>query len=200
MSKNETAEAIFIVLRKVGKWLLIVFLAILFVLVCFFSYEYVRNIYDNRLKVVTEIDGIKLGDKFSDFMFKNAGFKATSKKDKSKVRADDYSNENSSFDVNVTDNKISMITYICKDYGNYVQINGISCKDSGDVVLNKYDKEIRVLCLKNREEERFNSYRIYDAVKYGVRHHVVSNSVLGMTVLSTSQFNDKILEDWGDCD
>ena len=204
MSANDTAEAIYIVIKriskKIGKWILFGLLGIVLISTCVVTYDYLKSSYENRTQVISELDEIKLDQKFSDFMFRNPNFKETSKAKKSKVRADDYENEKTSFSVNVLDNKISMITYICKNDSNFVRINNLSCYDSGDIVLSKYGKDIRVLCLKDKEEELYSKYRIYDSVKYGVRHHMISNSIYGFTVMSSSRFDDKIFEAWGDCE
>lgn len=200
MSANETAEAILIVIKRVGKWILFGLLAIVLLIALVIGYDFAKSAYDNRLQLISEVDGIKLGDKFSDFMFRNPDFKASTNAHKSKVRADDYSNEKTSFHVNVTDDKVSMITYVCKKDLNFVHINGLSCQDNGDLVLSKYGKDIRILCLKDKNDEYHNSYRIYDAVKYGVRHHVVSNAILGFTIMGPSKFDDKSFDAWGDCE
>ncbi len=200
MSANETAEAILIVIKRIAKWILFGLLAIALIIGCFIGYESAKSSYENRLKIITEVDGIKLDDKFSDFMFRNPDFKASTKSKKSKVRADDYENEKTSFYVNVSDNKVSMITYVCKKELDFVHINGLSCQDSGDLILSKYGKDVRILCLKDKNDEYHHSYRLYDSVKYGVRHHVVSNSILGFTVMSSSKFDDKLFEAWSDCE
>ena len=83
MKSNETAEAILIVLKTVGKWLLYAALLVLVLGLVFFAYVKLDDYIKNKPKVISEFKNIALGEKLSDVKFKIADLVLHEKDDQS---------------------------------------------------------------------------------------------------------------------
>jgi hypothetical protein len=199
MSANETAEAILIVLKKIGKWLAVAVAALLLIYLAFYAYVKIEDHYENRPKLITSLNGIELGERFQDFMFRNAGFALDEDRKTDIVY---FRNKEKSTTVAIADNKVARILYACKEEYDYKSVNGIDCRSSGDDVFRKYDKEIRVQCLKDKSDSNYMNYRVYEAIKYGVRYHVVSNEVVAFDVVGSNELENTdgfINKNWSVC-
>lgn len=203
MSANETAEAILIVLKKIGKWLAVTVAALLLIYLSFYTYVKIEDYYENRPKLITSLNGIELGERFQDFMFRNAGFSLDEDR---KTKNNDiayFKNKEKFTTVAIADNKVSRVIYGCKEEYDYKSVNGINCRSSGDDVFKKYDKEIRVQCLKDKSDSNYMNYRVYEAIKYGVRYHVVSNEVVAFDVVDPNELKNTdgfINKNWSVCE
>ena len=199
MSANETAEAILIVLKKIGKWLAVAVAALLLIYLAFYAYVKIEDHYENRPKLIMSLNGIELGERFQDFMFRNAGFALDEDRKTDIVY---FRNKEKSTTVAIADNKVARILYACKEEYDYKSVNGIDCRSSGDDVFRKYDKEIRVQCLKYKSDSNYMNYRVYEAIKYGVRYHVVSNEVVAFDVVGSNELENTdgfINKNWSVC-
>lgn len=188
MSSKETAEAILMVIKRIGKWIAVTALALLLLYLAFYTYNKVEDYYQNRPKIVESLKGIELGEKYSDFMFRNAGFIMDVERNKKNIDVVYYDNKEKSLSIAFADNKVVRVLYQCMDKNEYTSINGIDCRSSGDNVFKKYEKEIRVQCLKDKSNSSHVYYRVYDAINYGVRYHVVSNEVVAIDVNNPNDF------------
>lgn len=200
MSAKETAEAILIVLKKIGKWILILVLIVSFLVSLFIAYVKLNEYLENRPKVINQLKDINLGEKFSDFMFKNPGFIQIKDVENSEANEENYENKNSSLTVAFIDKLVTQVTYICKSSYEYTSINGIVCGSSGDLILDKYGKDVRVQCLKDKSDKNYTSYRVYDVVKYGIRQHVVSNVVQAFMIASPKDLEGYTGINWTSCE
>jgi hypothetical protein len=199
MSANETAEAIWIVIKRLFKWIFFIALLCFLGLLVAVLYPEVKQYFENRPKVINEIQGISLGEKYSDFMFRNSGFVAMKPESKRADGETHYENKSLSLRVGFKDSLIVNITYICKDTYEYTSVSGIKCNSRGDAIFEKYGKDVRVLCLKDKTDNLYQSYRVYDVVKYGLRHHVFSNVVKAFDVNTLSRISDNGAN-WTTCD
>lgn len=176
MSSKETADAILIVIKKVGKWIVIFAFILLLIFLALHAQNKIRDYYQNRPQIVDSLKGVKLGEKFQDFMFRNEGFALEA--DEKKIDAvRNYSNKEKSLTVRVEDDKVVRVVYQCNEKYDSFDLNGIDCGSVGDTVLEKYGKELHTNCLKEKNNDDYLKYRVYDAVKYGVRYHIISNKV-----------------------
>jgi len=181
MKSNETAEAILIVLKTIGKWILIA-AAILFALFSlFFTYVKIDDYIESKPKVVDEFLEIKLDEKLNDVLFRIEGLKLD--EEYLSVRKDSvtrYTNKDSGISIDIESGRVTGIVYKCKDNGGYVKVNKIFCDDLGEKVLEKYDS-VRILCNKERMD-----MRVYDAVNYGVRYYLLTNRIAAFYVSKPS--------------
>jgi hypothetical protein len=195
MKANETAESILIVLRTIGRWILIAALILLGLFSIFFIYIKVDDYVGSRPRVIDEFLNIKLDEKLGDVLFRIEGLKPSQKdskvKDESEIR---YSNKDLSIRVDVKLGRVNGIVYQCKDNADYTVVNDIFCNDLGEKVLKKY-KDIRILC-----EKDFVEIRVYDAVKYGVRYYMLSNKVVGFYVSKPSYLETLEGINWIKCE
>ncbi len=188
MSSKETAEAIIIVLKRLMKWFFAFAVFFLLVIISFYGYSQIDAYYKNRPQIVQSLKGIELGEKFKDFMFRNAGFVLDVDRNKRVADVIYYDNQEKSIAVAIGDNRVVRVLYGCMEKFENTSINGIECRSSGDSVFMKYDKAIRVQCLRDKNDSNYLNYRVYDSVKFGVRYHVVSNEVVAFDVASPSDF------------
>jgi hypothetical protein len=203
MSSKETAEAILIVIKRIGKWIAVTVLALLLIFFVIYVYNKVEEYYKNRPQIVGRINGIELGERFQDFMFRNAGFILDADRNKKTTEVVYYDNKEKSTTVGIVGNKVVRVLYGCMEKYEYTSINGIDCHSSGDSVFNKFDKEIRVQCLKDKSDSNYLNYRVYDSIKYGVRYHVVSNEVVALDIANSNEFKNTdgfINEKWSVCE
>ncbi len=200
MSANETAESILIVIKRLAKWLLYGVLLLAVFIGSVIGFVKMQNHLESRPKFISKLKDLELGEKISDVLFKMPGF-VLDKKVKSRADPGDvYLNKELSIDIRVENGKISVIGYNCKNDLEEISVNGISCSGSGEEILEKYGKDLRVQCLRDKADSLSTSYRIYDVPKFGIRHHVLSNKVVGFSAMSTSELEQATGVDWGPCD
>lgn len=155
---------------------------------------YLNDKYENRARLVTEFRGIKIGDSYSDFMFRTPNVSkdqnSTSQNKDQFVLPDDgiYDFENKRGFVSIINNHVVRIGYNCDQYDSS-SINGIECGDNGDSVLEKFGSEVEIRCPVKDEKivdpDRL-LIRVYQVKKYGVRYHLYLNKVNGLMVYDAS--------------
>ncbi len=200
MSANETAEAIIIVIKRLAKWAFIGLLLIAFFIGLIIGYFQIESYYKNRPQLVTSIKGISLGDKLSDALFKNPGFsidEAASKKDGESTI---YRNKETRVDLDVKDDRIVAVSYFCKSEFDYTSVNGISCHDTGDRLVEKYGNDLKVQCLRDKKDKLYLNYRVYDISRFGIRHHVFNNKVAAFYASMPAELEEATGVNWGSCD
>ncbi len=201
MNANELAEAILIVIRKIGKWIFIAASICLVLFLSFLGYVYIDSYYQNRPKLIEQLGGVALGDSLSDFVFKNPGYVLEKPEEKTSPGEKElvYTNKETLTTVTIEKNKISMVVYVCKNEGEYTVINGVSCGESSEAILEKYGSDARAQCLKDKNDKSYSSYRVYDAPKFGVRHHVFSNKVGAFQIMPPAELIEATGVSWGPC-
>ena len=158
--------------------LVALFLLAVFSVSGFLLYEY----YQGLPKVITEFQGVKLGESLSDATFKLG--------EPGKYGIGSPNQEGESFffrsnEVSVTlrNKKVESVTYTCKlKEPDDTSLNGIRCGDNGDKILGRFDRDVRVLCRITDKQEGLR--RVYDAVKYGTGYFLTQN-VIGLFSLAS---------------
>jgi len=200
MSANEKAELIFIIIKRIGKWILYAFIIILLIFLCILAYDKINNYLEKLPKVITEFKGIKIGEKYSDLIFRNPGFKEK-KVVKFKAASEIYyEHDEKRLTVSLTKGKVDNIYYSCDQGLDYTIINGISCNDSGDKIIEKFADEIRIQCNIDKTGDLYPNVRVYDIIKYGVRYYVINNIVSSISITSPDSLASYIGFNWGSCE
>lgn len=203
MSSKETAEAILLVIKKIGKWIFIAAMILLFLFLIFIGYSKVESYYQNRPQIVDKIKGIKLGERFDDFMFRNSGFVFNEERNKKANQPVFYENKDKSTLVRIENGTVIRILYKCSGVSDYTEVNGVVCGASGDEVFSKYEKGVNVKCLKDKSSDDYLKYRVYDAVKFGVRYHVVANEIVAFDIANPVEINNleaNMNSNWASCE
>jgi len=195
MKSNETAEAVLIVLKTIGKWFLIAALILLALFSIFYALVKINDYIESRPHVVDEFLKIKLDEKLNDVLFRIEGLKLDEEALKAKKESvTRYHNKDSGISIDVESGRVSVIVYKCRDNSDYMNVNNIFCNDLGEKVLEKYDK-VRILCSKELIE-----MRVYDAVNYGVRYYLISNKIVAFYVSKPSYLETLVGINWHQCE
>ena len=90
---------------------------------------------------------------------------------------DDYWNNSIRVGVSIRDGIVQAMWYLCRrSESDYTRVNGIACNDSGDEIIEKFGKGVRVLCEKQPSDSAVQS-RVFDVVQYGTRYRLMKNRV-----------------------
>ena len=146
----------------------------------FFLYEY----YQGLPKVITEFQGVKLGESLSDATFKpgEPGKYSIGSPNQEEESFFSRSNEVS---VTLRNKKVESVTDTCKLKGSDdTSLHGIRCGDNGDKILGRFDRDVRVLCRITDKQEGLR--RVYDAVKYGTGYFLTQTLLLRWKLLRLS--------------
>lgn len=160
--------------------------------------------YHGLPKVITEFKELKLGESLSDATFKlgNPGrfvIESPTRKEET------YSFKPFHVQATLRNGKIVRVSYSCMENNtDFTSLNGIICGDSGDNILAKFDKEVRILCrVLNKQEGPWSDYqrvtRVYDLVKYGIRYELMQNSVSTMEIASPEDLESSNQIEWETC-
>ena len=194
MKPNEYSDAFLVIVKRLFKWIALGLLGSLIIFLIFFVYIKIDEYYQDLPKTVTSLKEIELDEKISDFIFKNPGFIIDDEKNKD-TKSNEYtwySNKVKSLQVAISENKVQRIVYLCSSENDYSYVNQIQCNSKGEAVIAKYGKEIQVKCLKDKNDKDSSIYRVYDAPKYGIRHHVISNNLIASGIKSKFLFENDI--------
>lgn len=195
MKSNETAEAVLIVLKTIGKWLLYAALIVLALGLALLAIIEIDYYFKNKPKIISEFKNITLGEKISDVRFKISGLVLLEKNDKA-VKNDltIYKNDDLRIGIFEKSGIVYSVAYVCNDGYDATSINGIRCEDKGEQILKKFKKDLRVLCQKNDA-----SSRSYEIPKYGIRYVLNTNSVIAFYIFSPSDLKYKSDENFKPC-
>jgi hypothetical protein len=190
---NEIAEAILIVLKTIGKWILYALLAVLGLGLIFYVYLKVESYIENQPKVISSLQNVSIGEKLNDVLFKIDGLVQSDKElsNKEEIR---YYNNNTGIGVDFTSGYVTGVLYGCRSDTDYFRVNRIRCNDTGESILEIY-KDLRIVC-----DKEIANLRAYDAVDFGVRYYLVSNKVVAFRISNPSDLKASIGEDWKSCD
>jgi hypothetical protein len=204
MSANERAEAFLLVIKRLAKWAAIGIAGLLTLVFIFYVYTETKDYYDNRPKVINELNGIKLGEKEGDFIFKNPHFSLHNyelEKFPEKIENEHmYDDKEALSSVVIVEGKIDRLVFSCFGKNKSLSVNGIACESRGEEIVEKFGDAVRVLCEKDKKEgDKFN-FRVYDVAKFGVRYLLVSNEVMQFVVSDPVKVNTWVGINWSKCD
>lgn len=159
--------------------------------------------YQGLPKVITEFKELKLGESLSDATFK-LGVPGRYVVVSQTGNEETYVFSSSSVQATLRDGKIVRVSYSCAlNKYDPTSLNGIVCGDSGDKILTRFNKDVRVLCrVLSKEEGPWSDYqrvRVYDVVKYGTRYELMQNSVFAMEIASPEDIERSNGGEWDKC-
>lgn len=178
-------------------WSLIIPIA-LFTVVCIC--DAVSDYFRDKPAVISSIDGISVGDKLSDTLFKNGSLSKIVTKDPSD-KEESYMDESTY--VASLNGKVIRIGHACNNNTtDYTDLNSIRCNNDSDDIINKFGQEnVRILCTRNKNNvEKALNMRAYDVPKFNTRYILVSNSVVQFLIYETNAFKKYNTDNWKFCD
>lgn len=199
MSANERAEAVLIVIKRLGKWALygVLILAALIGLTVggFLAYE----AWEKRPQLVDQHAGIRLGDSLGDVQFKMGDLQRMPRDKDSDPTEEIYFSKQSNLQLDVKEGRVNFLAYVCNTEGrDYTSIGHITCADKADDIIEKYGGSVRILCLTT-DGKIDNTSRAYDAIQYGLRYILENNSVRVIAVVSPLVLEGFIGKNWTPC-
>ena len=175
---------------------LFILFAALVCAVYFFASKFI-DYYDNKPQLVTGIYGVHIGDKLSDVLFKNEGFKIIEEPENESGVL--YSNLNEKKHFYANDGLITRIALSCDKEDTTTEYGKIKCNATSEEILEKYKNEVKIICRK-KDDDLKTKNRIYDAEKYGIRFGLEYNKVIGFLVAKPNKlFTEKNKDDWSEC-
>jgi hypothetical protein len=182
-------------LKSVGALVVI----IVTLIISYFGYEK----WENQPKLITSLEGISLGDPFSDVIFKHGAF------DKVDIKNVAHRNANEEEFVNfkkrtmlgVVNGVVRNVSYHCKEKElDFTSVNHIRCGDSSETIYETFSKGVRVLCEKSASADKSSPVsRVYDVVEYGTRYLLVENKVETFIVVEKSELQGWVGFNWHPC-
>ena len=174
-------------------------ISIVTIILIFSIYDAIRSHIKNQPEVITKLENIEIGQKFEDFMFKNSGFEI----EKKEIQIEDeiyYSrkadNQQNYASVTIKNNRVSNIVLQCKEFYDSLTVNGIRCDSYGVTIIEKFGHLVHIQCLKDKNNENYLKYRVYDVEKYGVRYYLISNQVIAFGIAPINDFTNV---NWTSC-
>lgn len=152
-------------------------------------------------EAVTSIGDVALGDAWSDVVFRVGGdFKGEPSPDQGRYPGTIiYTHDKLPLVAHVYQGRVTYIVYRCPREGPSITVNGIACGDSGDRIMERFAKQIRVLCLV-KPSSISSSMRAYDAVDFGTRYVLSSNKVTAFAVADKAEMPYLSGINWGKCE
>ncbi len=190
--------------KRIGIGVCLVILIPILLWLLLIGYESIQRSNDNKPKKITSLNGVNLGDSLSDVKFR---VPLVLSKELSKAwDQETYSVLTEKIDQNYTfnsDGKLDGIVQWCINWKkgtptSIESINGITCWQKSEDILEKYgEKSIRISCTK----DSLDTQRAYDAVDYGVRYVLSSNSIFGIWLIDPKDLKDiSKSKSWIPCD
>jgi hypothetical protein len=201
MFLRKNTDGSYIMLKKIGKRILVLIIISALIFGCFVVFYKVENYYSNLPHVVTQLNGITLGDKLSDTLFKNSGFVNSGKNTRSPdlINEDFYHNDETKTTIEVEKNTVNVVRYACSNSYAHTKVNGISCGDNGEEIKERFASDVRVQCLKDDYNKEASSYRVYDITKYGIRYLLKTNTVIGFVITTPERLFTYTGKNWIAC-
>ena len=182
------------------------FLLVILSVAAITSYEY----YQRLPKVLTEFEGLKLGDTLSDACFKlGPPIPQTNSPTEDPKRCSPNSKEmetrmfkNAAVYASFKNDRIISIYYACNQSDkDFTSLNGINCGDKGEDIVDKFEENLKVFChVISKEKGPWTAYqemsRLYDIAKYGTRFYLSTNTIHGLEISSP---HSNISEDYEPC-
>lgn len=192
--------------KKIVIWIIGLFVGIIvLIVVAVFAEDFFKKLTFSRFddsskpKIITGMNGIELGAKLSDVIFKTGAIKDKKQEDVYQFASD----ENMRFAIDKESKTVRSIQHICSSndltYPNSYspKINGIKCGDSElDIFINYGKEKINVLCNKGGS----GNFRSYEAVDFGVSYFLITNKVHFITVQYPDDLKQSKSDKWHKCD
>ena len=80
----------------------------------------------------------------------------------------------------------------------YTSVSKISCGDSSEKIIKRFEENIRVLCHMDKEVR--SQLRVYDAIGYGIRYQLFYNKVVGFLIFRPEKLASLVGVNWSKCD
>lgn len=192
--------------KKILLWLVGGLTAIILVVIAYsliVEYRPQGKFIPDKPQIALSFIGVTLGEKVGDAQFRTG---AKKKKMGDSPSYEFPSNQGKFFQGN-KDGVVDRIGVWCSDDAiNYPatyspEVNGIRCGNSSEDIINKNGKDkLRILCMqKSIGNVEAGSARAYDALDYGVRYILITNSVSGIYVYPIDDLKTEKSESFGDC-
>lgn len=165
-------------------------------------------IYDTfmeRPKPIESVGSVNLGDSLSDVKFKVGSLVLDL--DRTQKSADQFNRvgdgiykiPDSKLEIEVFDGKVALIDYSCDvlNQDNF-SLNGVGCGASGEDIIDRFGKQVKVFCLKEDvQEEKRDFLRLYEVPNLNTRYFMYKNQVLAIYVASQKRLANK--SNWKEC-
>ena len=203
MSANETAEAILIVIKRLAKWAAYGVLGIVgvgaFIAVSVWGYERYSKVPTEKVEWEKfYLKGIKIGDRWSDVVFRHGEFSVQKKSNIRKYEDEvEYLNKEKNILVSLRSGVVFHVMYSCEADMGSTDLNGVHCGDSGDDILKQFGSKVRVLCGTDDESKMY--MRVYDVVEFGTRFHLHTNKVWALSVADKEELRAMVGFNWDLC-
>lgn len=190
--KYQVAETIFTVIKRLIKWAVIG--VVVYWLGIFLLMYVIVNISSSKdsvsIKVVNEMNGVKLNESLGDVLFKKKEYKKSSEAQSKSLANERYViYDDGKYEVVFDNDKSVELNDTCgKIYVGEKGVNGIVCDDSSERILNQYGEQINIYCMKDNT-------RVYLTPNYNVAYYLKSNEVKRISVSKYITKQDA----WLDC-
>lgn len=143
--------------------------------------------YSNQPKQESQFKDVKLGESYSDFMFKTGGNPTASNSTKgSKPNDGSYAPSKFNGVVDIYEGKVVRVGYYCNaNQYDSTALNRISCGDSSQAIENKFGNKIVAMCQigEDKPKETFlYRARMYIAKQYNVAYLLDNNKVTALVL------------------
>ena len=158
--------------------------------------------WQERPQVVTSLEGLSLGEKLSDVVFRFGKFKEDPLEESQQGKSDGserYTNDEKRIVVYVLGGLIERVIYLCKSDIDYTSVSKIRCGDAGEEVLSRFGRGVRVQCQTKMENSADELMRVYDIPDFGVRYFLHKNIVVGFSAMDKRRLEGATGINWGGC-
>ena len=190
--KYQVAETIFTVIKRLIKWAVIgVVVYWLGIFLLMYVFVNISSSKDSvSIKVVNEMNGVKLNESLGDVLFKKKEYKKSSEAQSKSLANERYViYDDGKYEVVFDNDKSVELNDTCgKIYVGEKGVNGIVCDDSSERILNQYGEQINIYCMKDNT-------RVYLTPNYNVAYYLKSNEVKRISVSKYITKQDA----WLDC-
>ena len=175
--------------KKIGKIILIILCIVIVIYILAWVYVFIENKIINRPIKQTELEGISLGDSKDDVIFKKGNPDSFEEEKDLRSGAMEYHLYDSDLLATIENNKVKSVLYKCEDgasYGTgscpyYFKINGVSFKDSFEVIEKKLGKPSQIKCSPVDK-----TFRVYTYYEYQTEYVINKDGVLGVIIFDSN--------------
>jgi len=154
--------------------------------------------WQDRPQVVTTLEGVSLGERMSDVVFRHGQFKPDTT-DGEKDGSERFVSDEKRMVLFVRGGAVENVIYLCKDKTDYASAGKVACGARGEEIINRYGGGVRVQCYVKKESDLDQLRRVYDVVDFGVRYYLQQNEVIGLSVMGKQRLSEATGINWGPC-
>jgi hypothetical protein len=146
------------------------------------GFEKINGYLDSRPALIKSYGGITIGEKVADVEFRSET-KEVDKDGTNDFNRFEIKNTNLLFDVKKGSDKVDTIVIDCRE-NDKDTINGISCGDTSEEILNKFGKnDIQIYCKKpDSKDPESKQIRLYESKEYLITYGLHLNKVRAIFV------------------